>query len=58
MEPEKEIERLKNEKLDKILLENVSTAALEKTDVDTDETGAVKEIKSLLLNLINKLKSK
>ena len=55
--PEKEINILKDSKLDKILLQDVNTDELSKIDV-SGETAAVKEAIRVLTDLISKLKSK
>lgn len=54
---DKDIKALKNEKIDKILLEGVSADALSKLDV-SGETDAVKQLITTLTDLINKLKTK
>lgn len=54
---EKEINTLKDSKIDKVLLEDVNTDALSNTDV-SGETAAVKETIRVLTDLISKLKTK
>ena len=57
MDADKEIKSLQDSKIDKILLENVTTDSLNKLDISS-ETAAVKETIAILKDLINKLKSK
>ena len=57
IEIEKEINRLKDDKMDKVIIENVSTEDLSGLDL-TSETDAVKEAIAVLIDLVAKLKSK
>lgn len=54
---EEDIEKLKNEKLDRIIIFKLSTDVLVKLDM-SGETDAVKTIKEEIVKLINILKSK
>lgn len=55
--PEKEIQALKDSKLDKVLLEGISSESLSALDT-SGETDAVKKTISVLIDLINKLRTK
>jgi hypothetical protein len=57
MDADKEINILRDGKIDKIVLENITPDSLNKLDLSL-ETDAVKETVAVLKDLINKLKSK